>query len=192
MPRHLPAFQLTFPSSARLRLRQLGGALLAIFAVAGTVAAARAATMAPANPLAGTWTLEEAYDLLGDGQRTEPYGPHPAGSLLVGPDGRYSLQIFHTTRTPFASGDKWHAADDEYRAAVLGMSTHFGRIDVDMAGRTLTFRIERAAFPNWDGKAQTRPFELHDEVLSYKVPKTPGGATPVSVWRRVTRYAAAD
>ena len=189
MPRYLPAFQLSLPSRPRLRLQQLGGLLLAMVAAASAGAATN--PLPPPNPLAGTWTLEEAYDLLADGQRAEPYGTHPAGLLLVGPDGHYSLQIFHETRTPFASGDKWHAADAEYRAAVLGMSTHFGRIDVDMAQRTLTFRIERAAFPNWDGKAQTRPFELRDELLSYKVPKTPTGATPVSVWRRVTRYGEA-
>ena len=189
MPQYLPAFEFSFPF--RLRIRQLAGVLLAMFAVANAGAAAKTSA-ATDNPLAGTWILEDAYDLLGDGQRAEPYGPRPAGLLLVGPDGRYSLQIFHSTRTPFASGDKLRATDEEYRAAVVGMSTHVGRIEVDGAGRSLTFHIEHAAFPNWDGRAQTRPFELRDEVLSYHVPKTPTGATPVSVWRRVTRYGAMD
>lgn len=161
-------------------------ALLALFAASGAGAATQT-DPAPAHALAGSWTLVDAYDLLADGSRGEPYGPKPEGLLLVGADGRYSLQIFHTTRTPFANADKQRGTADEFRAAVMGMSTHYGRIEVDAGKNTLTFQVERAAFPNWDGRAQVRPFELRNEVLSYHVPKTPTGATPVSVWRRATR-----
>jgi hypothetical protein len=181
MPRYLPAFEF------RLFPRPLGLAGLLLGAFAAMAGTSNAATPpAPPHPLAGTWTLQDAYDLLPDGQRGEPYGPHPSGLLLVTADGRYSLQIFHTTRTPFADKDKARGSDAEMRAAVMGMSTHFGRIDIDGAANTLTFRIEHAAFPNWDGQAQTRPFELKGDILSYHVPKTPTGAIPVSVWRRIS------
>jgi hypothetical protein len=182
MPRYLPAFEFRlFPKPLRLSALLL----TAFAALAGSSNAAMRS--APPHPLAGTWTLQDAYDLLPDGQRGEPYGPQPSGLLLVTAEGRYSLQIFHTTRAAFADKDKSHGSDAEMRAAVMGMSTHFGRIDIDAAANTLTFRIEHAAFPNWDGQAQTRPFDLKGEILSYHVPKTPSGATPVSVWRRVSR-----
>ena len=177
----------------RFWARDLSGVLFALFVVTAAADAGGAARIVSATHLlAGTWSLEAAYDLLADGRRGEPYGLRPIGLLIVDADGRYSLQIFHTVRTPFANEDKQRATAEEYRAATMGMSTHFGRIDIDDAQQTLTFRIERAAFPNWDGRAQVRPFELRNDVLSYRVPKTPTGATPVSVWRRVARFPAGE
>jgi len=73
----------------------------------------------------------------------------------------------------------------EYEAAVLGSSTHFGTINVDPIGGTLTFHIESASFPNWEGAQQQRHYELKDDVLTYRVPPRPNGDTPVSVWRRL-------
>ena len=73
----------------------------------------------------------------------------------------------------------------EYEAAVLGSSTHFGTINVDPIGGTLTFHIESASFPNGEGAQQQRHYELKDDVLTYRVPPRPNGDTPVSVWRRL-------
>lgn len=135
--------------------------------------------------LAGTWTLEAADDLHPDGTRTPGYGAKPQGLLMIDAQGRYSLQIFRSEPTPFASGDKRKGTAQEYAAAVLGMSSHFGTCEVDAAGKMLTFRIDRASYPNWNGTVQRRPYELDGDVLSYRVPPTPDGTVPISVWRRV-------
>lgn len=135
--------------------------------------------------LAGTWTLEAADDLHPDGTRTPGYGARPEGLLMIDVQGRYSLQIFRSEPTPFAGGDKRKGTAQEYAAAVLGMSSHFGTYEVDAAGKTLTFRIDRASYPNWNGTVQRRPYELDGDVLSYRVPPTPDGTVPISVWRRV-------
>jgi Lipocalin-like domain len=138
-----------------------------------------------AGTLAGTWSLVAADVIHVDGTRTRDYGAAPSGSLLIDQQGHYSLQIFKAERPRFASGDKLTGTQAEYEAAVLGSSTHFGTVSVDQAAGTLTFKIENASFPNWEGAEQKRKFELNGDELSYRVPPRPDGNTPISVWRRL-------
>src|SRR5688572_9221629 len=143
-------------------------------------------TARPTATLAGTWTLVAADDLRPDGTRVRAYGDAPEGLFIVDADGRYSLQIFRTDRAGFGSGSKLTATPDEYRAAVLGISTHIGHCAIDPGGATLTFHIERAAFPNWEGTTQVRRFTLTGDELEYQQPQpAPGAAIPITVWRRV-------
>jgi hypothetical protein len=135
--------------------------------------------------LAGTWTLVAADVLHPDGSRSHDYGEAPKGLLLVDRAGHYSLQIFRADRPRFANPAKARASAQEYRAAVMGSSTHFGTVAVEPERHQLVFHIEAASFPNWEGQQQTRAFELHGDTLSYRVPPRPNGDVPVSVWRRV-------
>ena len=141
-----------------------------------------ASGMAPS--LMGIWTLTAADNLQQDGTRIHAYGSDPQGILVFGGDGRYTVQIFRAGRMKFVSGDKLRGTLDEYKDASLGMSSHFGRYSVDTAKGTITFQIERASFPNWDGTTQTRPFTLKGDELSWRVPATPDGIIPISVWHR--------
>ena len=134
--------------------------------------------------LAGTWRLESADKLLPDGTREHDYGAHPDGRLMIDGQGRYALLIFKAERPDFASPDKAHGTDAEFRAAALGVSCHHGTIRVDPAAGTLTFLIEDASFPNWRGQKQVRTYQLQGDVLSYRVPPRPDGSIPISVWRR--------
>lgn len=135
-------------------------------------------------PLAGTWTLQAAEALHPDGSRTDDYGTAPKGMLMIDGQGHYSLQIFRSDRPRFAA-DKADGSPAEYRAAVMGSSTHFGTIKIDAKQHLLVFHIEGASFPNWEGQQQSRSFELNGDVLSYRVPPRPNGDVPISVWRRV-------
>ncbi|HLG85548.1 MAG TPA: lipocalin-like domain-containing protein [Bradyrhizobium sp.] len=158
---------------------------LAIAAVAGLLATTSLRADSAASPLAGTWTLVAADVIHADGSRTRDYGAAPKGMLLIDGEGHYSLQIFRAERPRFASGDKATGTGAEFKAAVLGSSTHFGEISVDQAAGTLTFKIDAASFPNWEGAAQTRRYELTGDELSYRVPPRPNGDVPISVWRRM-------
>jgi hypothetical protein len=144
---------------------------------------------APPHPfsLDGTWEMDSAYEITADGTRTTNYGEHPSGLMMVDRAGRYSIQIFNRDRPPFKSGDKTRGDEGEYRAAVLGSSTHFGRVQVDQSKHQLMFDVEAASFPNWQGKRQLRDFIYQDGRLSYAVPASASvnGTIAYSVWRRV-------
>lgn len=154
---------------------------LALFTAQVVAAAPSAAPF----PLSGTWTLQAADQLHADGTRSSDYGAAPRGLLIVDTEGRYSLQIFSSERKPFASASKAEASAVEFKSAVMGSSTHFGTISIDAAKGTLTFAIEGASFPNWEGARQERPYTLAGDVLSYQVPARANGRTPISVWRRL-------
>jgi hypothetical protein len=142
-------------------------------------------TAITASSLVGIWTLTAADNLQSNGSRVHAYGSDPQGILVFGADGRYSVQIFRENRAKFASSDKLHGTFDEYKDASLGMSCHFGRYTVDAAKSTITFQVERASFPNWDGAIQIRPFTLNGDELEWHVPATPDGKIPISAWHRV-------
>jgi hypothetical protein len=145
-----------------------------------TTSAAQAAD----SPLAGTWTLTAADRITPSGAREHDYGAAPKGRLIVDATGRYSLQIFKSERTGFASGDKKRGTPEEYADAALGSSTHFGTIAIDEAGHALLFKIDGASFKNWEGTTQARPYVLKGDVLSYRVPARPDGSTAISEWKR--------
>jgi len=139
-----------------------------------------------ASPLVGTWTLVAADVQRPDGSRAHDYGDNPKGLLMIDASGRYSVQIFDASRPRFATGDRAKGTPDEYRAAVMGSSTHFGTITVDAANKVFVITPEGASYPNQEGTPQKRAYELRGDELSYKVAPRPDGSIPISVWRRLT------
>lgn len=137
--------------------------------------------------LCGTWIMHAAYEILADGRRVTNYGEHPHGLLMVDRAGRYTLQIFRPDRPHFASGDKTRGTPEEYRDAVLGSSTHFGRVRVDAGARQLMFDVEAASYPNWEGRRQVRDYSYEDGLLTYAVPASASGNGTIaySIWRQV-------
>lgn len=135
----------------------------------------------------GTWMMVSAYEIQANGTRVTNYGEHPNGQMLVDRDGRYSIQIYRRDRPKFRSGDKARGEPEEYRSAVLGSSTHFGRVTVDPAKRQLVFDVDAASFPNWEGKRQLRNYSYSTGVLTYAVPASASGNGTIawSVWRKV-------
>ena len=136
--------------------------------------------------LQGTWIMVSAYEIHADGSRTTNYGEHPDGLFIVDAAGRYSMQIFRVGRPVFASGDKARGTPDEYRAALIGISTHIGKVSIDAAHHQLVFDVEGSSFPSWEGKRQVRDYTFEKGVLSYAVPASASGSgtTAYSVWRR--------
>jgi len=132
--------------------------------------------------LVGAWDLIGAYREHPDGSRSDDYGAKPRGTLTVGSDGHYALQIYHAERPPFA-GDFRAAEPPEYKRLLLAMSTHFGSVAVEEG--KLVFRISAASNPQWDGSVQRREYQLKGDVLEWRVPPRPDGDVPISVWRRV-------
>lgn len=148
----------------------------------------RCAGAADAQPLVleGTWVMDSAYEVLADGKRTTNYGEHPKGLFMIDKNGRYSLQIFRPDRPKFASGVKATGTAEEYREAVLGSSTHTGRVSMDSANHKLIFVIDTSSFPNWEGSRQVRDYTYQDGTLTYSVPAgaSGNGTIAYSIWKR--------
>ncbi len=134
--------------------------------------------------IVGTWILAAADKLLPDGNRTSDYGPNPHGLIIFTADGYYSVHIFRAEHLKFSSGDKLKGTPEEYRDALLAMSVHFGRYDVDPVKNLVTFHIDRSGFPNWDDTVQERTYELKGDELSWKLSARPDGSIPITVLRR--------
>lgn len=136
--------------------------------------------------LQGTWEMVSAYEIKADGTRSTNYGEHPLGLLTVDAANRYNMQIFRIGRPVFASGDKARGTPDEYRAAVIGSSTHFGTVTIDTVKHQLVFDVKAASFPNWEGKHQVRDYTFKNSLLTYAVPAaaSSSGIVAYSIWRR--------
>lgn len=158
------------------------GALVAMLA---GLAARDAQMPKSAFPLQGTWTLVAADKLLPGGETVRDYGESPKGRLVVDGKGRYSLQIFKSERLRFASDSKADGSVDEFRSAVMGSSTHYGRMTIEPGAGVLVFSIEGSSFPNWEGTVQRRQYQFDGAELRYQVPPRADGGIPISVWRRL-------
>jgi Lipocalin-like domain len=140
---------------------------------------------AQSNPLVGTWRLVAADKVLPDGRRVADYGSAPNGIVVFTADNQYVLEIFKAERMKFASGDRAKGTPEEYKDAVLSASCHFGTYVLDAAGGTITFKIEQASYPNWDGSSRVSPYTLAGDTLMWRVTARPDGSVPLSVFRRV-------
>ena len=149
------------------------------------VAASGSDKMNTVVAIEGTWTLAFADVKHPDGTRTHDYGDAPKGVLQIDRAGHYSLFVLNSSRPRFAANDKSAGTPSEFRAAALGASAHFGTVDVDPAKGTLTFHIEGATYPNWEGTTQVRSYELSGDMLSYKVPLRPNGDVPLTGWKKL-------
>jgi len=149
----------------------------------GVVLSAGDAFAQTAKDLAGTWTLVSTVTEQG-GNKTDTFGPNPKGILTVDTNGRYVLAIARADLPKVASNNRTTATPEENKAIVGGSITHFGTLSINAADKTITFKIETATFPNWDGTEQQRPFTLTGDELQYTVPAMSGGGTGTTVWKR--------
>ena len=135
--------------------------------------------------IVGAWDLLLVDAVAADGTRTPNYGPHPRGTAIYTADGHYSLQTISDTRPKFAANNKLKGTADEYKAAVLGMISFFGRYTLDEDKKELTLHLVACSYPNWDGTTQTRPITvLTDDVLTFISPVSSAGSRSEVSFRR--------
>jgi hypothetical protein len=139
--------------------------------------------------LVGTWSLVLVDNVAPDGSRVHLYGEDPQGILTFDASGHYALQILRSGRPRFAANDKSKGTAEENQAAVQGSNTHFGTYMVNEKEHTITFSIDHAFFPNWEGTKQTRSFTLTADRFKYIVPTptTGGNAIGEVEWKRADR-----
>jgi hypothetical protein len=136
------------------------------------------------DQLIGTWTFVSSTGRLADGSPT--WGTRPTGSLIFTENGRFSVQIMRSDRAKFGSNNRMKGTPEEIKATVEGTISYFGTYIVDEAGKTVTYKIEGASFPNWNGTDQKRPIvSLTSDELKYSNPAPSiGGPTTELTWKR--------
>lgn len=136
---------------------------------------------------AGTWSLAAVENTNADGSKTLPYGESPVGLLVFTNEGAYAIQILKAVRPKVAANDKNKATPEENAALVQGNNSHFGTYTVDMMKQTITFNVQHAFYPNWEGTVQIRSYTIEGSLLSYIVTNTTNGGsiTAKVVWKKI-------
>ena len=99
------------------------------------------------DQIVGSWILDSEYDQAENGRKNQLWGPHVEGTVMFDGNGRFSFQII--------SGDCSKFASENPRFPVGQALAYFGTYTVDEAANTVTYHIERATFPQWDGTDRT-------------------------------------
>ncbi len=137
------------------------------------------------SPLEGIWSLVAVENTNPDGTKTFPYGQNPVGMLVLA-DRNYAIQILKAVRPKVAANDKNKATPEENAALVQGNNSHFGTYSLNESKQAITFHVDHAFYPNWEGTIQERTYTLSDNRLSYVVTNTTNGGavTAVVVWEK--------
>jgi hypothetical protein len=138
--------------------------------------------------LIGTWTLISVANIYPDSSRVYPYGKDPQGLLMFDEKGNYAIQILKAERPKIESGDKNKCTPEESAALVQGSNSHFGKYEVNEKKRTITFIIEHAFYPNWEGTEQERVYTYTGNEIKYVVTHTTQGGQKVIAevaWGRI-------
>ena len=139
--------------------------------------------------IVGTWVLVSNYVERADGTRLQTFGTDPKGRAIYDAGGRFSYIIMGDIRKRFSAGSRMEGTDEENRSVVQGSISFFGTYAVDEADGTVTWTIERASFPNWDGTSRNISIRVAGDRL-YQVAApiaSAGGAyVPHLEWVRAT------
>lgn len=164
----------------RLLAFSLGAALTSGASLLGWT---QAAAQSP-NDVVGTWTLVSSVTEK-DGARTDQFGAGARGTLMLDAGGRFMLTIIGPDLPKFASNNRAGGSPEENKAVVSRSIAMIGTYSVDSAGRTLTFKVDSATFPNWNGTEQTRLLSSGSaDELKYITPTASSGGVGTVTWRR--------
>jgi len=134
----------------------------------------------------GSWILVELYNEEA-GKRTEPFGPNPRGSMLLTPDGRFSMTLLRASLPKFAANVRTKGTVEENAAVVQGSVAAIGTYTVTGdKEKMLNLHIEGSTYPNWDGQDQKRPMTVIGDELKVinNAPSIGGSGKNTQVWKR--------
>ncbi len=108
--------------------------------------------------LTGVWMLRSFYlEDTETGERTEPFGPHPTGTLILNAGGRMAALITPSERTSPAN-------EAEQAMAFQKLIAYSGRYRLESPDRFVT-SVDVAWFQPWVGTDQSRTYTLDGDRL---------------------------
>jgi hypothetical protein len=157
----------------------------AVWAVLGAASLVSSVAAQSSTDVVGTWTLVSSVTEK-DGTKSDQFGPGAKGMLVLDPAGHFMLTIIGPDLPKFASNNRAAGTPDENKAVVSKSVALIGDYSVSTSEKTLTFKVESATFPNWNGTEQKRLLSLltRDE-MKYITPIASSGGVATVTWRRV-------
>jgi hypothetical protein len=156
---------------------------LLVTATAGVMLSASVCAQT-ADDLRGTWTLVSSVTETA-GTKTDQFGSDPKGMMSLNPDGHFMLTIIGPNLPKFASNNRATGTPEENKAVMSSSIAMIGTYLVNPADRTLTFRVESATFPNWNGTEQKRSIMTASKgELKYITPTASSGGVGTVTWKR--------
>jgi Lipocalin-like domain len=137
------------------------------------------------NDIVGSWSFVLNETTNADGSKVNTYGAKPKGIIMFDSGGHFSLFIANPDRPKFASGNRMQGTSEEYKAAVQGSISYFGRYSVDESAKAINFELEASSFPNWDGVTQKRPFSISGDELRFTNSSGSSGGAVLVVMKRL-------
>ena len=133
----------------------------------------------------GTWALVSSVTEK-DGTRTDQFGSGAKGMMILDADGHFMLTIVGPDLPKFASNNRAGGTPEENKAVVSKSIAMIGTYSVNPADKTLTFKVDSATFPNWNGTEQKRLLSSgNKDELKYITPTASSGGVATVIWKRV-------
>ncbi len=137
-----------------------------------------------AQQIQGSWIFVSVYNEQ-QGKRTEPYGSKPRGSMILTPDGRFSIILMRASLPKFVSNNRMKGTAMENQTVVQGSFASYGAYAVANEKENIVIlHTEGCTFPNWDGTDQKRVVTVIGDELRHTVPTASAGGTNYLVWKR--------
>jgi hypothetical protein len=171
-------------------IKKVASVLLVVAVLAGGMWSGAAAVCAKekagtlAKQVQGSWTLASLY-VEQDGKKIEPFGSQPRGSMILTPDGRFSIILMRASLPKFAANNRMKGTAEENQAVVQGSLAHYGRYAVaSEKEHTVNLSNEGSTFPNWDGQDQKRVWIVKGDELTVTNPTASVGGVVYAIWKR--------
>jgi hypothetical protein len=137
-----------------------------------------------AKQVQGSWILASLY-VEQDGKKIEPFGSKPRGSMIMTPDGRFSVILIKESLPKFASNNRMKGTAEENQAVVQGSLAYYGTYAVVSEKEHMgNMHVEGSTFPNWDGQDQKRVWTVKGDELSVSNPTASIGGVAYVIWKR--------
>lgn len=128
--------------------------------------------------IVGTWMLESVVDHFEGGKKENPWGAGVKGTAMYDSQGRFSYIIVSSGRGK---------VEGNPRMPVGQAIAYFGTYTTNDADKSVTWRIERSTFPNFEGIERKATMTISGDSLSQvsaPIPSPAGNFVPNIEWKR--------
>jgi hypothetical protein len=155
-----------------------------LFAGVAFAAGSAIAANALKDEIVGTWQMVSNVTTKSDGSKIDTWGPNPKGMIVFERNGRVASITTRPGIPNFASNNRGTGTADENKAVVQGSIAYYGTYSVNESDKSVTYQIEAATYPNWQGTTQKRAIAFSgNEFTQTLAAGSAGGAIEIKYKR---------